>query len=104
MPELSDAEVICGFMEPRLDPGWRNMPVPLPQWWYWENEIGPGFAEWHPRMLTLDALRLVEEKLYTELYGDRVDQKYRSINCQLWHLTAEQKIAALAEVIRGIKC
>lgn len=106
MPDLTDAEVICNYMEPKPELGWRTLPVPLPEWWYWESDLGPGFADWHHRTLDLDALYEVEQKLMDgDITTVKIAAKY--IKCAdgypAWHLTAAQKVEALATVIRGIK-
>jgi hypothetical protein len=116
---LSDAEVICGWMETKLSSGpfdyrpWRS--VSPRGWWTVLNgrklSITPN--EWYPVDLTLDRLWEVEERLTdeqrqrysTHLAGCSIDTLRRCVDyADLWdlhHATVSQKIAALATVLRG---
>ncbi len=107
MPETTDTEFIASAMEsrPSMSPGeWDEESTFRPDWWQPSDEKG---GEWQPEPLTLDALQLVESVLTDSqwshyhallLISTFVDgqPKWRG----LIHATAEQKIAALATVIR----
>lgn len=99
MPELSDAEVICGLMEPKPEAEFRYTSLE-PTWWGWDFYI----RKWKPRLLNLDALREVEQKLIDMAYSRQVRVEYEMWAMVTWHLTAAQKIEALAKVIRGLEC
>lgn len=102
---LTDAEVICAWMEPKPKDGthpgnvsevgwWKAVYVarPVPHWRWFPND---------DKTDSLDALWKVEERL-----DPRQAQEYY---CSLWddrttygaHATAEQKLKALAAVLRG---
>lgn len=61
----SDAEVVCGFMEPVV--GFRGMDYPKSLNGWWLAELG---AKKEPSELTLDRLREVEAKLTDEQWKD----------------------------------
>lgn len=101
----SDAEWICEFMDfDRIDGRW---------WVLEKHEEGfRTFFRASPTALDLDALREVEEKLIGIGGGPQIEEAYRRDYPPItfsWHLTAAQKIVALAReirvarVIRGIK-
>jgi hypothetical protein len=121
---MTDAEVICAFMEPISK--WTNAAKKQgigPDghrtwvWWEWRPMTDPFIF---PKRLTLDRLREVQERLtdaqwesYEEqMTGqqvfDEMDGVYRSpkfprgwsVERFLLHASAEQKIAALAAVLR----
>lgn len=86
---MTDAEVICTFMEPKPDPEELRL--------------------WLPGSLTLDALWEVEERLtaeqfaaYIERLEDGWDINGLARDYGLVHARAEQKIKALAAVLRPI--
>lgn len=109
---MTDAEVICEFMEPRP-------PDNTPQvrhgaaWWIWWND------RWVNVKLTLDACHEVEERLIAAPpansddgvtdWADRIDSALCDVMGAAipmhyhWHATAEQKITALASVIGSAK-
>jgi hypothetical protein len=106
----SDAEVICTWMEPKPEsapPSWGDNPVGnINGWW-----IATGSGRIEHRILTLDALWEVEERLTEEqwtryrvaLTAPVLGASGRHIegyNRMMWHATAEQKIKALAEALR----
>lgn len=94
---MTDAEVICAFMESR--PPANTIHVQRgADWWLWWG------GEWTPIDLTLDALWKVEERLRLGSQEER--RSYRNFGrsipaAQKWHATPEQKIAALAVVLRA---
>lgn len=103
----SDEETICEWMQPKPVRVWSRDSGGR-EWWsaVWSSETGWQF---HPILLTLDALWEVEERLTEEQW-----RKYESMSVGWWsdgpkiisgfraavHATTEQKIAALAQVIR----
>ena len=101
MPDrLTDAEALCSVMETRPP---RNVfrPELTPGWWIW-------IEGWKPVDLTLDRLRLIEERLtydqvcdYDALLRRYVLGKSSVVDCFEWHASAEQKKHALAEVLRA---
>lgn len=103
---MTDAEVICGWMEPKPTTMPETLCTPLG---WWECRVVSGKWTWVPTewASTLDALREVEERLTKEqwrAYWDRL-VPFEAISgvgsdCYLIHLSAEQKIKALAQTIR----
>ena len=106
-PLITDAEVICDFMEPK-----PQLPI-CSDWWY-PSKVGG----WLNPQLTLDRLWVVEKKLtdqYRHRYIDRIlgrslrsmiDMQqfdYADSFVDLVNATAEQKIKALAAVIREMR-
>lgn len=92
----TDAEVICGWMEPQ----------PSYAWWKWEH------GAWAPGNLSLDRLHLVEAKLTDPMwrvYWGILEEAWAMSESALareWyavHASAEVKLAALAAVIREAK-
>jgi hypothetical protein len=116
MPELTDAEVICGFMEER--PVKHSGVGHDTPWWYAANHFidqDETETEYVPifdacaEIEKLGRLREVEERL-TELQWTHykyclTDTSIRRHGCGLTqffiHASAEQKTQALAAVIRG---
>ncbi len=112
MPEMRDEEIICQFMEPRPEHppySWQSQiewgrPTPG-GWWYADSTVGV-HGHWRPCELTLDRLRLVEARLTDEQWD-----LYRAIltihsiwtDRHLIHLAPDQKVKALAEVLRSSK-
>lgn len=95
---MTDAEVICAWMEPR--PG-SAAEAYNSRWWN-----GSPWTELRPFNLTLDALREVESRL-SEAQWDRYEAlalkwryEYSSSYRAALHASAEQKIKALAAVLR----
>lgn len=111
--EMSDEEVICAWMEPRPEtPAVRDWLTRYSDqlWWVLTDKPDGSPAGWLPGKLTLDRLRLVEERLteeqwarYGELHflraealcGGRDDFRKGML-----HASAAEKIRALAAVIR----
>lgn len=106
---MSDAEVICRFMEPK--PPKKSLPpcvLSIHQFRWWANTA----IEWIPKRLTLDLLREVEQKIIASTlpppvgyvdWADRIDTaicRMLASSHYHWHASVEQKIAALAAVIR----
>lgn len=105
---MTDQEVICAWMEPQplLSEGaMQEARQPYPYWWTVHDEIA---GEWQPRILALDALREVEARLtYAQWsdyshglgfasFGEPVVRAKLLI-----HASAEQKIEALAAILRN---
>lgn len=107
MPDLADAEVICGFLErmPPLPDYYHTHLYPSPEKWWVLGPVNGGGMRWYPCTLDLDALWLVEQKLIAVGLDPRIDGLYRRVygSSRTWHLTAAQKVEALAGAIRGIK-
>jgi len=111
-----DRETICGWMEPRPTSkegsAERLRDLGRVQWWRGQFVPPHRSGEWCPVYLSLDALHRVEERLndrqrqrYAELLlgvtSDRIRHRFDYADAAaLWHATAEQKIRALANVIR----
>ena len=93
----SDAEVICAWMEPKPDNRTTNVQT---NWWMFLC-LDSG---WVPRKLTLDRLWEVEERLTEKQRGEYYfifwERRDRENWWTLLHATSEQKIKALAAVIR----
>jgi hypothetical protein len=99
---MTDQELICAWMEPRPIPsknGWRSSP-----WWKRKLRGARDYA--HPRELDLDALWEVEERLTNEQWEKYLHEFARTQGYwplrTLLHATPEQKIRALAQVLRPI--
>lgn len=109
---MTDAEILCGFMEKRPEAGpWSHRPwrsLSRGGWWTASDDRNPDTAPdvWFPVALTLDRLRLVEARLtdmqwllyQTALSGDTPEDQVRWRD--LIHASAEQKITALAAVLK----
>ncbi len=112
---LSDAEVICTWMEPK--PSLNGGPVSdchksPREWWAAAPREGRERSvlysrKWAPCRLTLDALHEVEARLTEEQW-----RRYQHVlalpdgeealtNCQLIHASAVWKIRALAATLRS---
>ena len=107
---ISDAEVICGFMQPRTDCTDWPFGGRSDFWWQGVNNSSRIPAGWEPRPLTLDRLWEVEERLTAEqrwAYSDVLCLKViwptqpSESTFSVVHATAAQKITALAIVLRG---
>ncbi len=109
---LTDEEVICGWMEPKPEPHTHGGTFRSGKgWWYWTG------ATWQPNVLTLDVLWGVEERLTEEQweryyhqfvrYDNPVDPVRWSVTDRKYrwalHATSQQKVKALAEVLREAK-
>jgi hypothetical protein len=99
---MTDAEVICEFMEPKPT---TPQPVGLydesPGGWWTLHPDG-----WVPNCDSLDRLREVEARLTEEQWLRYVDALIDHMpefprKGEIIHASAEQKIAALAAVIRS---
>ncbi len=107
---MTDAEVICGFMEPK--PGVIEARVISKGGWWKSRWSSMQYRIWpyDDKTDSLDAMHEVEAKLTDEQWI-RYRREFRVISppresheeC-LIHLTAEQKIKALAAVLRGSQC
>lgn len=86
---MTDEEIICTFMEPLRDK-WA-----LPKWWHWAG------GKRKLRDLGLDALREVQARLTDEQWAT-YESQFNSASTwrQLLHASTEQKIKALAAVLR----
>ena len=111
---MTDAETICDFMEPRPDKGPFDFHPWLgstPDGWWLSTSGWDLDATWKPRSLSLDALHLVEARLKDEQFWQyvlRLIPRRTMASSEagmraLIHATADQKIKALAAVIRDIK-
>lgn len=110
---MTDAEVICSFMEktPRRV---RYFDEHMSSATWWRRDIvqnnGQGivYSDWTPCELTLDALREVQRRLTDEQWHEYerglrcvpFDGPVNSVTRVFIHATAEQKIRALAVVLR----
>lgn len=102
LDKLSDAEVICEFMEPRRP--WEG------PWWKirgpWDDVATPDNSRHVPRTLTLNECHEVEGWLTDEQWRAYRNAILRGADMmgpwmvRLIHATAEQKTAALASVLR----
>ena len=108
MTQLSDAEIVCSFMEPKPDAARVEN-----DWWTDEIQLirGEHRSEVVPVDLTLDRLWLVEEQLDDQLWYDyclSLDGLigYKVTTTSLFrsyvHVSAEQKIKALAAILRPL--
>lgn len=104
---MTPAEIVASFMEERPEKSRGQIErdgLPAPEWWV---EI---CGEWKPLVRTLDRLRLVEERLNAVQCRDydRLLLVAVTMQCSTfpgsyqWHASADQKMAALAEVLRGV--
>jgi hypothetical protein len=111
MELLSDAAVICTFMEPKP----KDRPGAFganEYWWRWGwRYVGPSIPQqetpveycWLPRNLTLDALWEVEERLKAHpayLWIHYASGQFPLDRWTCLHATPKQKIEALAKVLR----
>jgi hypothetical protein len=106
----SDASVICRFMEPQ--PYSRTRSRDSEGGWWRLVGADRKSSVWEPtRYLTLDLLHQVEERLTPgqcsqyerELYYAMRNAKRKLIGVYAWHASAEQKIRALAVVLRAAR-
>ena len=114
---MSDAEVICGWMEPMPleSPGAYCERIHAdggnhtwPDWWEESEEYG---GEWQPTTIALNECHEVEAQLTEEQWNEY--QSMLDAYCLSWpfgklnwwaiHATAEQKVKALAAVIRAME-
>jgi hypothetical protein len=103
----ADAFLICDWMEPyptNAPEYWANNHEPAIGGWWVAIKLNAGINAWIARPLTLAALwdveaRLTEEQWtrYATLMMDPAGVKHTRF---LLHATAEQKVKALATVIR----
>lgn len=107
---MTDAEVICGFMEPMPTgglEGWMKSGFLSPEggWWVLTIDDGGEYLWVADTHLTLDSLHEVEERLTPEqlsLY-DMLLRNGRGYPTYVWHADAPQRIKALAAVLREAK-
>jgi hypothetical protein len=110
---LSDQEVICAWMERRPKDGDSPQTVSESGWWAAIWSVFNQRWQWHPdnrRTESLDALWEVEERLtgaqswpYSDLLCRAVWEAAGSeVTFAVIHATPEQKIRALAQVLRPI--
>lgn len=104
---MTDAEIVATWMEPNPDL-LANLTQSKDGWWW--NSFGLTGDPWQPaEPLTLDRLREVEARLDA---SQCVDYDWRLAMLVVvatktcpesypWHASAEQKLAALAEVLRA---
>lgn len=95
---MTDEEVICGWMEKRPSYESGGTGHSARHWWL----SNPHHDNWWPTELTLDRLREVEERLTDsqwELYFLAWPGRFLGFRGFV-HASAEQKIKALAEVLR----
>lgn len=113
---MTDEEIICNWMEPKpvsnkiCEDAWASVmaatlggslyPATPKGWWVWvcvyQHDDKP---ELMPRPIGLDRLWEAEERL-TPAQCSHYTRELGMLPW-LWHATAEQKIKALAVVIRG---
>lgn len=113
---LSDAEVICNFMEPLesidCSTGGKRS---LADWWRRETEwsVSLKWKPWVPATLTLDALHKVEKRLTDDQWWkyethiianapdrDKHQELLELIKCHI-HADAPTRTKALAAVLRS---
>lgn len=106
--EMTDAEIICEFMEPKPASSERGKHVPADRWWDWDLRS----PEWFPVELTLDKLHDVEakltdeqwrhyEKLLAHGHWDNGPASLLFIVKAHVHADAATKLRCLAAVLRG---
>lgn len=109
---LTDHEIIATFMEPlpNTAPGFHTAWSTLKPTWWEKGPSSEGVMFWVPIPLTLDALHEVEARLTVEQwsrYEPALGSPYahKSNPITYWkaliHATAEEKIRALAAVLRA---
>ncbi len=108
---MTDAEEICGWMEPKPEDMERRGLGLISEagWWKYKwSPMGQCYRVWpnDDKADSLDALHEVEEKLTSSQKSRFGLLLYNAMatpdgNVYTWHATTEQKIAALAQVIRG---
>jgi hypothetical protein len=116
---MTNEEVICQFMEPKLSNHLANGTVPSPKgWWMGLSRFDPAVSPkiqkwWAPifgncdKRVWLGLLWEVEERLRIEYKKDALDlwwlywERMEHIGFA-WHASAEQKIKALASVLGPI--
>jgi hypothetical protein len=113
---MTDREIICAWMEPRPERGpwdcrpWRSRS---PNGWWQAHDSRRMDApnDWYPKPLDLDSLHEVEARLTNEqwayfmaaLLPEEFTPPFPLTAFQaVTHAAAEQKIAALATVLRPI--
>lgn len=109
--KLSDAEILATFMEPKPERTSANIPLAATNWWVWKwSAKGQQYRAWpNDDMLgSLDSLRLVEARLsdeqwmaYLAALAGTGDPFRLSVMRAAVHASAEQKSAALAEMLRA---
>ena len=114
--EPTNREVIASAMEPAPAlPSAYSYQLPSPLGWWILGETMHGGMRWYPNIHTLDRLRRVEERLTDAQWRD-YRREFRGVVERpngTWplgdrikdalHASAEQKIAALASVLRETK-
>ncbi len=115
--ERTDAVELCAWMEKMPSSGpfdfrpWRGAS---PEGWWGAAKAKAGCTlpadnEWHPRELTLNECRLIEEKLSAEQWGAYFEwfsvrhPRTEGFAKFLLHADVPTKLAALAEVIRSTR-
>ncbi len=107
---MTDIEIICAWMEPR--PYSRTRSRDSEDGWWRLVGFDRKSAKWGPVqdwLITLTLLRKAEVRLSDgqcsiydrELYHAILHSKPKPRNLYVWHATVEQKIKALAEVLRA---
>jgi hypothetical protein len=91
---MTDAEILCQFMEPK--PPECDLRTFERLWWTVE-----GGARWSPRNLTLDAIWEIEERLTKEQWG-RYQMLFPHRRRETLHADAPTRIRALAAVLRPV--
>jgi hypothetical protein len=120
---LSDAEIICAWMEPKPPTGmqsglYAHRWSPNRVWWHTYSasrqtepvETPWVVNEWEPRPMNLDALWKVEERLTDcqmstyerELNHAVLHAKPRPRCWYIWHADKPARIKALAAVLRAV--
>ncbi len=94
---MTDTEIICDWMEPE----WETMDK-YDFRWHGARLDGGEWTPFAPETLSLDELWKVEHQLsglQRIAYSNRLDAQM-AVGQWIWHATAEQKIKALAAVLR----
>lgn len=114
---MTDQEVICAWMEPKPPlPNYWSGGYPSPKGWWYNVPISGGRMDWipwrngRPMACDLNALWEVEERLtdmrwllyYTELAEATKSLGLPHEEWRCAHATPEQKIKALAAVLRPL--
>ena len=102
---MTDEEVICTWMQPKPLVSIGALcaaggSAAVPKWWepHWELA-----GEWQPISLSLDLLWEVEERLVQMKNARWVQVELQEQHIfWIWHATAEQRIQALAVVLRPL--
>lgn len=111
---MTNQEIICTFMEPRPSAGFATDTASIGGWWRRYAGVGrsrpdwqskPFNGPWLPHVLTLVELWEVEERLTDEQWEAYslvlVPSGDRFVRDRI-HATPEQKINALAAILRPI--